>query len=35
MVMDFDFTLLGEAPAPLSLMVRRAYYEAGSFQMTV
>lgn len=35
MVMDFDFTLLGEVPAPLSLMVRRAYYEAGSFQMTV
>lgn len=35
MVMDFDFTLLGEIPCPLSLMVRRAYYEAGSFQMTV
>ena len=35
MVMDFDFTLLGELPNPLSLTIRRSYYETGSFQLTV
>lgn len=35
MVMDFDFTLLGEVPCPLSLTVTRSYYGTGSFRMTV
>ena len=35
MVMDFDFTLLGEAPAPKSFMVRREFRGVGSFKLTV
>ena len=35
MVMDFDFTLLGEVPAPKSFMVRREFRGVGSFKLTV
>ena len=35
MVMDFDFTLLGEVPAPRSFMVRREFFGTGSLRLTV
>ena len=33
--MDYDFTLLGEIPSPASLMIRREFFGAGSFKLTL
>lgn len=35
MMMDFDFRLLGELPQYTSLSLKRSYWEAGSFQLTL
>lgn len=33
--MDYDFTLLGEISSPASLMIRREFFGAGSFKLTL
>lgn len=35
LIMDYDFTLAGELPQYASLTVKRAYWEVGSFKLTL